>query len=373
MVKSVMEKYQDALIQKEKYDGAQLAQTVNQIHKLLSSACSGGSEAIALEASQFLTWLLFENYTDDYLTNEFRQELMKDSEILSIINKFNYYAKESIRIGELGNQYRLTNDKSIMAEIGKFSQEKGIFTEEGLAAIINHFINEDDLKIKQSGADQMTTWIPSWTKNIMNNSVKTIDKTIDQLIGTKQVIKQGRRLRFAYKDVKLDTMADNPNAQITFGVEDQNLQKQLQSVYSVLASATIKSKNDLSRIDLEDATIIKAYSAFINYSRKKKAIPQAQIKNLFSKYYTTEELKDDPYITLHLNHIISTYALTGLGTTLKSDLNSILDGARYMIVIDNINRKVIIHSTNKIINEIILKNNYSKGLVSKVNLNLTRI
>ena len=104
-----------------------------------------------------------------------------------------------------------------------------------------------------------------------------------------------------------------------------------------------------------------------------RARPTAKIKNLFSKYYTTEELKDDPYITLHLNHIISTYALTGLGTTLKSDLNSILDGARYMIVIDNINRKVIIHSTNKIINEIILKNNYSKGLVSKVNLNLTRI
>ena len=76
MAKSVMEKYQDTLIQKEKYGGAQLAQTVNQIHKLLSSACSGGSEAIALEASQFLTWLLFENYTDNYLTYESRQHFM---------------------------------------------------------------------------------------------------------------------------------------------------------------------------------------------------------------------------------------------------------------------------------------------------------
>ena len=36
-------------------------------------------------------------------------------------------------------------------------------------------------------------------------------------------------------------------------------------------------------------------------------------------------------------------------------------------------KKVVVQSTNKIINDIILKNTYSKGLVSKVNLNLTRI
>lgn len=332
----------------------------------------GGNELIASEASQFLTWLLFENYTDDFLTREFRQELMKDPEILSIVNKFNYYAKESVRIGNLGNQYRLTNNTNLMSQIGAFSQERGIFTEQGLAAIINTFITEESLKIKLSGGDQMTAWVPKWIKKIMNDSATNIDKTISQLIDSKQVIKHGRKLRFAYKNVKIDTMAENPNAIINFGVEDPMLQKGLQSVYNVLASATIKSKNDLSRIDLEDVTIMKAYSAFINYSKKKK-FSQTELKNLFTKYYKTEELKNDPYITLHLNHLISTYALTGLGTSLQSDLKNILDGAKYLVVIDNIEKKVVVHSTNKIINDIILKNTYSKGLVSKVNLNLTRI
>lgn len=272
----------------------------------------------------------------------------------------------------MGEQYRITGEQDLAKQMGQFSQERGIFTEEGLVNIINKYITEEELKIKQSGTDQMTVWLSPTIKSILNNSIKEIDKNLDDLIESSQLVKSGRRLRYAYKNIKLDTMADNPSAQINFAVEDPGLQAELQAVYSVLASATIKSKNKLNSIELEDVTISKAYSAFINYSRKKK-ISQTEIKNLFIKYYQTEEMKDDPYITAHLNHLISVYALTGLGTSLQSDLRSILDGAKYLIVVDNTNKKVVIHSTNKIINEILLKNTYSKGIVNKINLNLTRI
>lgn len=365
MVKSVMEKYQDVLIQKN--EGAQLAQTVNQMHKLLSSACSGGNEQIAKQASEFLTWLLFGNYTDDYLTLMYRQQLLIDNEkIQNAVNEINKYAKESVQLTELGRQYQITGDKNLMSEIGRISQQRGINTEQYLVEIINNFIKEDSLKIKQSGKDQMTVWFNSWLKDAMQNVTDQIDEDLSSLV------KHNKKLRFAYKNVKLDTTSDNPNAIIDFAVTDPNLSNNLQAVYSVLSSASIKSKNSLSRIDLEEVTIIKAYSAFINYARKKR-MPQSQIKNLFMKYYKNEELKDDPYITLHLNHLISTYALTGLGTTLESDLKSILDGAKYLVAIDNTNKKVIIHSTNKIINEIILKNTYNKGIVTNINLNLNRI
>jgi hypothetical protein len=168
-------------------------------------------------------------------------------------------------------------------------------------------------------------------------------------------------------------MAENPRAHLDFAMEDPEINNYLNCVYQVLSSASVKSKNKLEKIDLENATILKAYSAFINYSKTKTNITQKEIKNLFTKYYKDKELEDDPYITAHLNHIISVYALTGLGTSLQSDLKSVLNGAKYLVAIDNINKKVIIHSTNRIINEILLKNNYSKSIISNVVLNLNRL
>ena len=331
-----MEKHQDVLSQK--YGGAQLAQSVNQMHRLLANACAGGSEETAQKASNFLSWLIFGTYSSDVLTEEYRQHLLQNNaEITSIINELQRYAKDSALMKELGRQYRLTGDKEIAAKMGAFSQERGIFTEEALVSIVNHFIQEEELKIRQTGTDQMTVWIPSWTAKVFEKSENELNGIIKQLMDSRQVVRQGRNLRFAYKDVKMDTMADNPSATVTFQIDDPELNADLAAVYQVLGSATIKSKNDLKKIDLEDVTIIKAYSAFINYSKKKR-MSQTEIKNLFIKYYQDESTKHDPYITLHLNHLIATYALTGLGTTLQSDLKGILDGAKYLVAIDNTKR-----------------------------------
>ena len=366
-----MEKNQEILLQKN--EGAQLAHTVNQIHKILSSACKGGSEQVAKKASDFLSWLFFGDKYDDILSQAYRLQLLQSSEINRVVQKMNYYANESLKLQILGQQYQTTGNKNIAEKIGSFSRERGIFTEQGLVDIMEYFINKNipdlpqESHIRQSGGDQMTVWVSKWAKEIIQNSAKEANEQATNLI------KQNRRLRFAYKDVKIDTMAENPSAYLNFAMEDPEINNYLNCVYQVLSSASVKSKNKLERIDLEETTILKAYSAFINYSKTKTGITQREIKNLFTKYYKDKELEDDPYITAHLNHIISVYALTGLGTSLQSDLKSVLNGAKYLVAVDNINKKVIIHSTNRIINEILLKNNYSKSIISNVVLNLNRL
>lgn len=368
--KTVMEKNQEILLQKN--EGAKLAHAVNQMHKILSLACRGGKEDIAQNASLFLTWLFFGDEYDDILNNEYRQELLKEPKLKLVVDKINQYADQSIKFSEMGRQYQKTGEEAIMSQIGKFSQDRGIFTEKALVDIMEYFIDKNipelppENRIRQTGTDQMTTWVSKWCMDILNDGTKEYEKIVNSLV------KQNRKLRFAYKDVKIDTAAENPKSHLIFSLEDPMIDYYLNCVYQVLSSATIKSKNKLDKIDLEEVTILKVYSAFINYS-KGKNITQSEIKNLLVKYYKTEELQSDPYITAHLNHIISVYALTGLGTSLQSDLKNILDGAKYLIAVDNLNKKVVIHSTNKIINEILLKNNQTKTLISNVSLNLNRL
>lgn len=345
---SVMEKMAKTLNSKD----TSLFNTVNQMHKLLGTVGKSGNTAVAQQASNFLNWLIFNNFSSDGLTETFREELLKnDPEIQAIVQKFNIYANLSLSVISPSQQ-------------GIFSNKRGAFTEEGLIKIANHYVNQTNNNIQFTGKDQITVFVPKYLNELFPEIGEEINRQA-QL----ELTKSGRRLRFVNKNMKIDSQASQPNLNITFTIQDKDLQKDLMAVRTVMSSATIKSQNDIKKIHLEDVTIEKAYSAFIQFS-KKKNMKQKDIKNLFNKYYKTKEFKSDPYITAHLNHLIKTYALTGMGTTLSSDLKTVLQGAQYLVIINNSKKQINIIPTKKIIQDIFFKNNYTKGIVSEIYLNL---
>lgn len=372
--KTVLQKSYEAFSQKE---GAEpLAKTLEKIHNTLSTQVGkNGDEAIAQRASSVLTKLIFppkgsSKNIDPLGLSDLTKQLIEED--LKKLREYATAAQNSTKITTEIDKY--------MSELGKQMAERGNVTERALVKIVNSLIdetfpdNELGFSIVNTGNNQSSVVMKKWVVKLFEKIENSVSQEVEEFIKKNNLIEDNGFIRTHARKGKADSSAQGSySTKISIAADDTSLQADIRAVAQVFGSASIKSSNDISRIHLEDVDIKKAYGAFIQLSHLNNSQFKKTSEILLSGYYGIGGKScwtDDAYITLHINHLLSAYGLAGFGTSQITDLNSISTGVDYLVVVDNKNRRILVHSTKEIINRILLKSIKQKKLRTSIDLSL---
>lgn len=352
------------LVEAEQYvakrkGGEKLIKAANIMHNILLTKLSQGDDNTAQMAEEFFNWLLYEP------TNSVKDALIKKNpQLQNAINKFKDLSLKTQIMQEITKgTFGTFEEEALKTIAGNFYTNRGLITEQILKDIVNSFFNGDELIIS-SGQQQATVKINETVYNILKKTDSSLEKEI------KDKINKDKFFTYAGKDAK----ADLSKGEFEFSYYiNEKYGPYLFAAYQVLSNSSIKNVNDIKKIDLEDVDVTKAYAAFMRFGLENNYISDDDLKIIFNDYYINRKLKTNPYVTLHLNHLIKVYAFSGFGTSLVSDINDISNGVSYIVAINNNEKRVKVVSAKKIINYLMGINRIDNRLVTKVNINLTNI
>ena len=363
MAKNTWQKSREKLIGIGKEN---IANKVDNMHKILQYKLNGGNIHTAKNAEIFLNWLIFNNnnnISSSSLNEEYRNELLKNPNIKKIVRRFNQYVILSQGYSnKLSLSQKISTEayKKMQARYGLFSNIRGLKTEEMFVDLINNFVSSDI--VESTGQQNATVIVNKWAENFMKDIGLYGEEEI------KKLIKDNKFLRYKGKSMKAD-ISSNGNIEYTITVN--NPDNYITACLNVFSNASLKSVNDITKIHLEDVDINKAYTAFMKFTYGNKFLTQKAIKEIFNDYYKTEEINDYEYVTRHLNHLIRVYAYSGFGTSPLKDLNNISKGVEYLIVVDNKKQHIYVKSSTEVINYLLSYNHNS--LNTNVILNLSSL
>ena len=349
-----------------------LSQELNELHRVMSQVGKPFNKKAMAQASSFLTWLVFgtksiNTNSNSPMTEEYRQELLQDEQIKAIINKLQLYASQASSLGQNFNLALKSGNKSEAQRIGAIYYKRGIETEEGLVNLLNQIIEKNSgTLLEQTGGKQATVVLPKWLQRVLEENNKEILNELKK----QNNINPGtnRQLQYTPKSAKIDIYG----SEISYDISDSSISSYINSAYNILASASVKSVENLENIHLEQVQFEKAFSALYNWLQKNgknRGMSLKNFKTLLTNYYSQGIASGE--LVKHLNHLIGVYALTGVGQQSIDKNYNFNAGAKYLVVVDNIGRQIIVKSTNELIQQKILKRNYKRNLVANQKINIT--
>lgn len=267
----------------------------------------------------------------------------------------------------------MNTEKSSITQTGK-KGEAG-FAElmlKTIQAATNATLSDSASLIK--GLDQATVVIGSdkdksnFIKQLIEHLPIEIAKTISEQIDNRTIQTDGV-WRFKYKQGKIDL---NSGRDI-IGTVDANLNPAYERLLDVRAS--IKNYKGTT-VHLEQADIVKAYQGIVTALRHDPNIKydnRANILNrLFSDYYVDYKLDDNSTVTQHFNHILGTYALTGMGTINKATIENPASKNTFVnfIFYNNYRKKrIYVFSTKDLVQKMLADNGKSGIAIGRISDN----
>lgn len=352
-----------------------IVSSLDTIHNILLQKLGTGNSEIAARASDFLSWIFFNTgplkETDPEIISLIQPIKEKNiKEISELSNLAKQAMEDSKKYAQYMKDQELKEAKEFFKSAGERNYLRGINTEK---ILINFLNNTTGTKLVQSGGQNLSTVI------IEDSVMPIIDKALKHYGETRDSYYKGKLskstiLQYIGKDQKGDIIKNNDfTITYSFGSKVDNY---LKDCYTVLSNASVKSYSDISAIHLETVDIIKAYTAFLRYVKYDEDLSLQATTNIFNKYYgQNPKIADNPYITMHLNHILKAYAYSGFGTSPIDDLSQIQNGVDYLVVIDNKNKRVIVKSSKEILNYLFstklykINTNVELNLIAAINFN----
>ena len=158
--------------------------------------------------------------------------------------------------------------------------------------------------------------------------------------------------RFAYRSGKADLSTKHIEVVGT-------LSEPYQKLLSINASIKNYKK---TMVRLEEVDVLKGYYGIVSSYRHGDNInyknDEATLARLYRDYYVTYRLADNPTVTNHFNHMLGTYALTGMGTVSKASIenpdkrDTFVD---FVFFNHHIKKHIYVFSTRKLIEQLLNK------------------
>lgn len=206
--------------------------------------------------------------------------------------------------------------QSLEKTIGDISQK----------AINNIFQKRSKLSMAQSGTGQ--TFVP-----ILD---QIPEEYKDEILKELSIVQDGENSRTYARMGKNDVF-------IT-----AELKPHMEEELALLSNLSLSIKNYSGTIKLEAVNPLKAYLAIMQNYRNE--LGNINLFEAYMKYYKTGELKTDPNVTLHLNHIMNIYGLTGMGN-IDLHTGKQVGATRFLVV--NTGRNIRVYSTAEMIQDLI--------------------
>ncbi len=278
---------------------------------------------------------------------------------------------------EMINEFQSNQDVAIAERLEVFFNKviynKNTFvnfsSNENIGIILDKYLTDDlanrirrSLKIKEKPKftwQQFETTVGDITQKIVNNIFETRSTLKSAQAGTGQnYVPNLQEIPDDYKDEILKELSFVQDGDISrtwarMGKNDVFIQTKLrsdmESDYALLQNLSFSLKNYSGTLKLEAVNPLKAYLAIMqNYQKYIKTNENLAV--LYADYYLKKVVPDDPEVTLHLNHLINVYALSGLG---NYDLNTgkSVGGTRFLVT--NTGSTIRVYSTAAIIRDLL--------------------
>ena len=315
----------------KKEDG--LLKKLNAIHNRLSNdfKINKDEEEVARQLELFLNYVVygqnqsFPSNLNELLSKEVAEEIRKDPLIMNLFKGKIINSNQKGKIGE----------EAFSRMILKILQPK-----------IQQLSSDKDFQdaIQQVMIGNMSTTIIN--KKIANKFSQEIQQSLEKGKTIRRYTEYGARAG----KIDIDFSRLDISAQLT------PFAQQLLKI-----TATVKNYSDFS-IHLENVNIRKAYLAIMTelYPNMK----QETINNFF-KYNHGEQEEQ------HLSHLMNLYALTGYGQVYIDKMRHTLERkyAKYLMYNNNAAQKIIVRTTNSIIQNSIFKKTDSNAFSSRLKSN----
>lgn len=151
---------------------------------------------------------------------------------------------------------------------------------------------------------------------------------------------------------QLSIVEDGPNTRThaRMGKNDvlitATLKPDMEEGLRVLETLSLSIKNYSGTIKLEAVNPLKGYLAIMQHFQQ--YVKDIDLVSAYMKYYGAKTVPADDEVTLHLNHLLNVYALTGLGTFDLMTGKSVA-ATRFLVV--NTGRNVRVYSTAEMIQD----------------------
>lgn len=280
-----------------------------------------------------------------------------------IANDIKDYEKDEEIAKQLEDYFNYLNKKD--------SEEQNTFDKLLKEMATNEIIGSLKEKyIKQKKVIEGNIGMPNWKKFELKISAMVTD-LVSQIDGTKlSYASKNKGTTLSYVDLSdipeeiLKELLKSKYLQVTQDKETgffRTIKKQqkndvvinVNTEFPLGDNLTFSVKNYSGKIKLEKVNTLKAYIAAMKYlmhHQKNLNINNRQMYQNFYDYYTKKSIPDDSEgVTMHLNHIIYIYGLTGLGSQLNA--KNFTQTTRFLV--ENTGYNIKVYSTKSIINDLL--------------------